>query len=245
MLDLPFKVVIPSHHRAKEILLNPLYSVSHIVVNDGHHVDEYRSVAKEAGIVPGPFHVCGDLPSIAAVRNFILSELWDTRSEPFLFQMDDDLRSMLPLMHWRTERIVDPKDITAIFWESYVSSNDAGAGMFGYAHKPSFQHRTAHNLIILRGWLRAGFGISDPSLAFDDQMYVMEDVDICLASQTKSRIIWQDMRWAPVLGSNWAKAGIAHTRTEARRLECYDRINAKYGVGTVKPSKNKTFRLHV
>ena len=115
--------------------------------------------------------------------------------------------------------------------------------MFGYGHKPSFQHRTAHTPVTLRGWIRAVTGISDPTLQYDEKLYLMEDLDIALASQAKDRIVWQDHRWAPVLGANWAKGGIAHSRTEERRQQCYHRINQKYGPGTVKSRAGKSSNL--
>ena len=83
MLELPFKIVIPSHHRPEAILKNPVYSTAHIVVNDDAQVDEYREAAAKANITPGEFVVCGPQPSIAAVRNFIVREVWDA-SEPFV-----------------------------------------------------------------------------------------------------------------------------------------------------------------
>ena len=245
MLDLPFKIVIPSHHRPQEILKNPLYSFSHVVVNDAEQVDQYRAAAARANTDPPEFHVCGELPSIAAVRNFMLREVWDSATEPFFVQMDDDFLAMQPMMHWRTAFVRKPDDLAAIFWESYIASNDAGAKVFGYAHKPDPKTRNPSNPVGLRGWIRAVTGISDPSLRYDDQLYLMEDLDICLQSQAKSRIIWQDLRWAPVLGANWAKGGIAHTRTEARRLDCYQRINRKYGPGTVTPRDGKSFSLSI
>ncbi len=243
MLDLPFKIVIPSHHRSKEILRNPLYPFAHVVVNDGKQVDEYRAAAARVSIVPGEFHVCGELPSIAAVRNFMLREVWDPKAEPFFVQMDDDFWAMMPIMVWRSRRVSNPEDVAAIFWESYISSNDAGAKVFGYGHKPSPQHRNAHTPIILRGWIRAVTGISDPTLQYDEKFYLMEDLDIALASQAKNRIVWQDHRWAPVLGPNWAKGGIAHSRTEERHQQCYHRINQKYGPGTVKSRAGKSSNL--
>ena len=245
MPEPPFKVVIPSHHRPQEILKNPLYPLAHVVVNGGEQVEQYREAAERANIAPGQFHVCGELPSIAAVRNFMLHEVWDSSTEPFFIQMDDDFLAMMPMMHWRTSYVTNPEDITAIFWESYIASNDAGARVFGYAHKADPKTRNPSNPVGLRGWIRAVTGISDPSLHYDDQLYLMEDLDICLQSQAKDRIIWQDMRWAPVLGANWAKGGIAHTRTEARRLECYDRINARYGPGTVTPRAGRSFSLSI
>ena len=245
MLDLPFKVVVPSHHRPEAILKNPLYPYSHIVVNDAEQVDQYREAAAKANVVPGNFHVCGELPSIAAVRNFMLQEVWDSANEPFFVQMDDDFLAMLPMMHWRTSFVSDPRDVLVIFWETYIAASDAGAHVFGYAHKPDPKTRNPSNPVGLRGWIRALTGISDPSLRYDDQLYLMEDLDICLQSQAKDRIIWQDLRWAPVLGANWAKGGIAHTRTEARRLECYNRINRKWGAGTVTARAGRSFSLRI
>ena len=248
MLELPFKIVIPSHHRPEAILKNPLYGAAHVVVNDDAQVDEYREAAARANITPGEFVVCGPQPSIAAVRNFIVREVWDA-SEPFVIQMDDDFYGFQPTMHWRTSLVANPVDVAAVFWESYISSNDAGAHVFGYAHKADPKTRNPSRPISLRGWLRAVVGVSDHSLYYDDQLYLMEDLDISLAAQAKDRIIWQDHRWAPVLGPNWAKGGISHTRTEARRLECYERINRKYGPRTVVPrlgsNTGKNFSLTI
>ena len=246
MLNLPFKIVIPSHNRPTEILKNPLYPYSTIVVNDASQVDKYRAAADKANVTPGTFVECGNLPSIATVRNFILREVWNPATEPFHVQLDDDLLGMIPVMQWKTAMVSDPQDIVAIFWESYISCNDSGAKIFGYAQKPGPQFRYSRNPIALRGWLRAISGILDPSLVYDDQMYVMEDVDICLQSQAKDRIIWQDLRWAPMLLPNWTTGGIAHTRTEERRQLAFTRINARWGENTVKPvGTGYQFRLYI
>ena len=242
MFDLPFKIAIPSRNRALEILHNPLYGIAHVVVPDEDHVDEYRRAASHANITPGKFHVCGEHPSIAAKRDYILKEIWDP-SEPFVFQVDDDFRAMRPTMHWRTVLVTNPEDIAAIFWETYISSSDAGSHVFGFAHKPDPKIRHAPTPVGLRGWVRGAVGISDRSLHYDDQLYLMEDLDICLASQAKDRIIWQDHRWVPHFGPSWAKGGIAHSRTEERRQQCYDRINQKYGPGTVKSRAGKSANL--
>ena len=53
MPELPFKVVIPSHHRPQEILKNPFYPIAHVVVNDGEQVDQYRAAADKAEIYRG------------------------------------------------------------------------------------------------------------------------------------------------------------------------------------------------
>ena len=145
------------------------------MVNDGKQVDEYRSAAARSNTVPGEFHVCGELPSIAAVRNFMLREVWDAKTEPFFVQMDDDFRAMRPMMVWRSRRVSNPEDVAAIFWESYISSNDAGAKVFGYGHKPSFQHRGPPTRRLPFG---AGFGLSLVSA-------------ILPSSTMKSSILWK------------------------------------------------------
>ena len=193
----------------------------------------------DAGIPPECLYVIPDQHriNISTIRQWILDTFWDD-DEPFIMQVDDDFKGLKPLMRWSTAVISRPTDIVAVFWESYISAADAGAGIFGYAHVPDPQLRFSRIPVTLRTWLRAQMGILDRSLKYDPGFYVAEDIDICLASICKNRILWRDERWAPHADLSWTFAGIAATRTEKRRQDSYVRLNSKYGNGTITTMQN-------
>ena len=244
--NLPFRMLTPSHGRPKMLLTNPLLPWVDLILNDSEQEDAYERTFEAAGVRPRSISLCGALPSIAAVRQWMNDNL-DRPEDPFLMHIDDDFKGMKPMMRFDSVDIKDPHDIVAIFWESYISASDAGAGIFGWAHKPSPQHRAVWTPIGLRGWLRGIWGLIDREVRFDRRFYVMEDVDICLAQQVPHRIIWQDYRWGPMT-SSWDYAGIAHTRTDERRRAAVQLINDKYGNGTCvwgQGGNDKKFRLYI
>ena len=231
MTDFPFKIAIPSRARGELILENPLLSIAHVVVDNQREYDSYVNAGvPEERLVS----MRGECRNISQVRQWILDNLW-SEDEPFIMQVDDDFVGMIPMMKWKAEVISNPADVAAIFWESYISASDIGAGVFGYCFTANPRTRASWIPVWLRSWVKDVTGVIDRSLKYDPSLFLAEDIDLCLQAQLRphQRILWKDDRFAPHVGKSWNYGGIAATRTEERRHDSYAMINKKYGRNTI------------
>ena len=242
--ELPFKIVVPSRARSKVIGDNPLYDYCHMVVDS----DRERRAYEQEGVPPENIVVMPEPPlNISVLRQWILDELWEP-DEPFIVQIDDDFLGLRPTMGWRAKSVRNPVDIAAILWESYLSATDAQCGIFGYMADSNPSYRNCNTPIVLRRWVQGGFGILDRELQFDKRLYQSEDVDICLASLVRSRILWKDHRFDLKRKPHRMAGGIQRTRTTQTTQQSDRIVNEKWGSGTVEVTPSPDgggFRMRV
>ena len=241
MTDLPFKIAIPSRGRAKTIKKNPLYRTAYIVVRK-----EERDAYEAAGVPAENLVVCGPYVTISEKRQWILDNLWD-KDEPFIVQIDDDFHGLVPMMRWQSVLITDPMDIAAVLWETFISANDSDCGMFGYLTDANILYRNCHAPVLLRSWVQSVVGFMDRSLSFDVRLSQSEDIEICLNSLIKKRILWVDYRWSFKRGRYGAPGGLTQTRVSGLTDDSDEIINDKYGKNTLKTGRSTSgaFRVKV
>ena len=163
--DLPSKVIICSRNRAAWLAKHPLLGVAHVCVDTEYEAAQYRNVFGKVGRSPHDLHVLGESRTLCDSRQDALDLLWD-RDEPFALKRDEDVSAFLPMMHYRTVRIVDPDAMLTILWSTYVSTSEMPTGIFGYAHTARPAERRANTPIRLRVWVdNTIMGILDRELS--------------------------------------------------------------------------------
>jgi hypothetical protein len=109
-------------------------------------------------------------------------------------------------------------------------SIDAGCGLFGIAQNENPMFFTPTDPIRLNRWVGSTIGfVGDHGLRYDERFTLMEDVDLCLQSILKHRIIWCDTRWRFRNDRLKNAGGSAHLRSEAAFAAERELLRQKWG----------------
>jgi hypothetical protein len=172
----------------------------------GNQVAEYAEIPHE-------------LLGMGKIRNWVLGRF----PEECIFTMDDDLEGLDVRTHEKNRFIFEPAIIEQIIDNSYLCARDAGAKVFGYGVDRRPFHFRANRPFVLNVWTDQGWGIIGREIRFDDRLTSKIDVDLCMLSMMKHRIVWIDDRysWRGVKRGN--VGGLSAYRTSEREM-----ANAKY-----------------
>ena len=171
----------------------------------------------------------GFLPSLAAIFDYILREIWDPETEPFVMIVEDDFVGMLPMMRATKAMMTDPQDIIALFWETYWTAEEMGAHVFGFSPTVTPGFRDVSRPAALRRWVHQVYGVSDPELGFDHRLYRSDTVDLCLSAMARDRIVYTDLRWAHDCGPKNQPGGNSALLTQERYEADFEILREKWG----------------
>jgi hypothetical protein len=199
------KVIIPSRRRASTIGRESLALVPDAyVLVDEQEADVYRSVVRKNRLLTHP-----SLQTLGLIFNFIL-DLYPR--EPFAI-LGDDHTGLYALPGW-TPRRLDPSNVQRILHNAAECAHDAGAGLFGFARNANPTIYEPTRPVRLAQWVTSPIGfVPGHGLRFDERLSLMLDVDICLASLLKHRIVWHDARFCFVGKALNNRGGSAHLRS--------------------------------
>ena len=237
---LPFKIVIPSHGREDVIHKNPMLPWAHLVVRDEETAARYQAAIEKAGCGhPLAYVVSGYQGVLANIRQWVQDNVWDTGAEPCVWHMDDDFYGMVPLMRMTREVVTAPYDLAALFWETYLTAAEMGAHLFGYSFHVNVMLRAVDRPVKLRGCIQQCYGVSDPELRFDGDLYEMEDIDLSLQAMLRDRIVYLDYRWLHHLGPMDAGGGNTGIVTVDGLRGSLAKMQARWGDHIVSMPANK------
>jgi hypothetical protein len=179
------RVVIPSRRRSKTIEEAALavFPQATVCVAESER-DDYRRVTKN--IITHPDDVSGMGP----LRQWML----DNISDECLFMVDDDVHACVSLVGNRLRRITDPQSVMQIVLNTAECAYAAGARVFGFNQAWDVRKYDPWRPIRFTGWVGAVFGVIGRELRFEPLRVHGEDIDLCLQSLLKHRIIWQESR---------------------------------------------------
>lgn len=177
--------------------------------------------SKLSEIVEIPAEIIG----MAKIRNWIL----DRFDEEAIFMADDDLESVHVMTHKKGLFLYDPVQVEQIIDNLYICARDAEAHVFGFGinQKPVGFHENQPFRFCT--WLDQGWGIIGRDLHFDEHQFVKEDLDLCMSSIMKHRIIWADHRYAWVGKKRVNKGGLTQFRTARNNQEDLAYLQRKWG----------------
>jgi len=162
---------------------------------------------------------------IAAIRNWILDH-WD---DEVVFMLDDDCESMITIGEGKYVTVSDPVLIEQMIDNTAICARDAGARVFGFNLTYDVRKFHENEPFKFNTWVDTTWGIIGRELRFDENQFVKEDFDYCLASLLKHRVIWCDRRYHIVHRSRTNKGGMTLHRTTAKEAADLSYLQVKWG----------------
>jgi hypothetical protein len=206
------KIVVPSRKRADTIAEHTLsvFPDAYVLVAE----EEEKDYAKVSKIRQGHLLTHPNLPNLAAIYNHILDEILPLDDAVAI--CGDDTLQFHALIGWAPRRIRDPQQAMSVVRNAAQCAKDAGAKLFGFGANPNPICYEPCRPIKLSRWIGSPFGmLHGIDIRFDERLALMQDVDFCLQSLLKHRIIWCDSRFATTGIALNNAGGNAHLRSEA------------------------------
>jgi hypothetical protein len=98
---------------------------------------------------------------------------------------------------WRPRRYRDPEVAMQVLENAAQCAIDAGCALFGFNQCEHPLYFRPQAPIRLNRWVGTVLGhVGDHGMRLDERAYCHGDVDLCLQSLLKHRIIWCEERWA-------------------------------------------------
>lgn len=230
--------VILSRGRWDTITSHRLIPTATLVVTDLERpLYEERVGGKVAEIVEIPDAIHG----IAKVRNWII----DRFDEECVFMLDGDMSGVNARTHEHGRTITDPEIIEQIVDNTYICARDVGAKVFGYGTSPKAYDFHGNKPFQMHAWVNGAIGIIGREVRFDEHQKVKEDVDLCLASLMKHRILWQDNRYYWLAKRRTNHGGMSMYRTMEKDQADAEYLKRKWGKYIDFVSRKGVMGVHV
>lgn len=215
------KVIIPSSGRAEQLVTASLKFFPNAIVCVGDDEEDTYRQAGVQNLLPHPASVRG----IAPLRQWIL----DTIPDEVVVMADDDITRCAALVGFNKRWVTDPLQIAQILEVTAQCAKDAGAAVFGFNQAPDVRKFMPQKPFALSAWVGSVIGFVGRSVRFDTSLLLRADVDFCLQSLARQRIVWQDMRFSFVHGCFKGTGGNAGQRSAARHARELAYLQRKWG----------------
>lgn len=233
------KIIIPSKDRVDDCRTAlTLFPTATVVVREDQQA-MYRVLG--VPLLAHPAHVRG----IGPLKNWILENVPDET----LVLVDDDVHDMRsPVGHpTKSHCIRDPQTIREILENAEAMARGAGARVFGFDQTGGDVRKfRPQDPIGLSGWVGAVMGIIGRDLRFDPNLLIRADIDFCLQSQLKHRVIVCDRRFGFIHRPRFThRGGNAETRSGQRNKLEIAYLQKKWGQWLSVKNAATTVRLIV
>lgn len=229
------RVIIPSRKRADTLAKGTINLFPDATVCVGEsEVPEYRKVTKNL-LVHGD-----EVVGLGILRQWILDHVDDE----VIVMPDDDIHALYSFVGVRTRRITDPADVMRVLENAAMCAKAAGARVFGF-NQGDIRKFEPQKPFSFNSWVGGLIGIIGRDLKYDPFCRLHDDVDLCLQSLMKHRIIWQDLRFKFANKIFAGGGGNAISRSKEQHEKEIAYLKRKWGAHLqVRPAKT-TIRLVV
>lgn len=179
-----------------------------------------------AGLVPRGRLLLHDEPGFPDLIAYCL----DRFGNDHVAYLDDDHVSLVCKVGWRARVYVDPEVCAAVVRATAQCALDAGAKLFGFASNAvpaTFRPYLPFRFNALIGTMHGV--LAEHGLEVDPRLRLTWDVDLCLQSLLKHRILWIDSRWCLTTGFFSNDGGLASARSQAQFEEEWRVLRSKWG----------------
>ena len=230
------KVVIPSRRRADVLPSRALQLFPNAVVCVAEEErDEYFRVCKN--IVTHPDDVTG----IGPIRQWINNHF----SDELLLQVDDDCYSLGVMVGQRARRISHPDDVMAVTRQVGECAREAGAKIFGFNQALDVRKFSPLKPFSFNSWVGGVIGFVGREVQYDTTLKLRADIDACLSSLLKHRIVFVDLRFSFAQKRFEGKGGNAVNRSSEQHHRELAYLKRKWGSHLIVRQTKTTTRLVV
>lgn len=133
-----------------------------------------------------------DVTGIGPLRQWILDHVKDEA----IFMVDDDVYALYSLVGTRARRLTDPRDVRTVVESTAACAAGAGARIFGFNQAWDVRKFLPMKPLAFTGWVGGAIGVIGRDVAFDTSLKLRADIDACLTSLLRHRLIYQDLRFS-------------------------------------------------
>lgn len=214
------KIVIPSKGRAGVIGQKALRLFPDALVCVG--ADEAERYAPVTGkLLVHPPEVVG----IGPLRQWIL----DNIADPTVVMVDDDVKYIVSQVGFKGRRFDDPDTARAIVERLAIVAEDAGARVFGFYQGGGPLNYSNARPFSFNHWVGGVVGIVGRELRYDTSLILRADIDFCLQSLLRDRIIMLDCRYCFIHTRFAGAGGNAANRSSERHAREIAYLRRKWG----------------
>ena len=214
------KIVIPSRNRADVIgdKALRLFPDATICVGDDE-VDAYSKVSDR--LLVHPASVVG----IGPLRQWVL----DNVDDPCVVMVDDDVTHVYSQVGFHKRRIEDADTARAIVERLAILAADAGVRVFGFQQAARPFTYANFKPFSVNTWVGGVIGIIGRELRFDTSLLLRADIDFCLQSLLRDRIVLVDGRYSFIHTRFAGGGGNAANRSSERHEREIAYLRRKWG----------------
>lgn len=230
------KIIIPSKGRA-DLLADKafrLFPDASVCVGKSE-VAEYQKVTKD--LLVHPDKVVG----IGPLRQWVLDHVDD----PCVVMVDDDVKCVYNVTGFYKERYDDPQVAMAVLERTAILAGDAGCRVFGFNQAWDVRKYNPFKPFVLNGWTGGIIGFVGRDLRYDTSLLLRADIDFCLQSLQRHRIVMIENRWLFVHDRFTGAGGNALQRSSARHEKEIAYLRRKWGAHLAIRKAKNTIRLMV
>ena len=214
------KIVIPSKNRADIIgdKALRLFPDATLCVGDDE-VDAYAKVSDR--LLVHPANVVG----IGPLRQWVLDHVDD----PCVVMVDDDVTHVYSQVGFHKQRIEDADTARAIVERMATLAQDAEVRVFGFQQAARPFTYANFRPFSVNTWVGGLIGIIGRELRFDTSLLLRADIDFCLQSLLRDRIVLVDGRYSFIHTRFAGGGGNAANRSSERHEREIAYLRRKWG----------------
>jgi hypothetical protein len=180
------KIIIPTRGRSGIIGQKALRLFPDATLCVGEdEVEAYSQVSDRLLVHPA------SIVGIGPLRQWVLDHVDD----PCVVMVDDDVRYAYSQVGFHKRRIEDADTARAIVERLAVAAQDAGVRVFGFTQAARPLTYANCDPFSLATWVGGVIGIIGRELRFDTSLVLRADIDFCLQSMLRDRIVMVDARY--------------------------------------------------
>ncbi len=214
------QIIIPSKARASTIGEKALRLFPDAMLCVGEsEADAYGRVSDRLLIHPD------DVTGIGPLRQWVLDHVDD----PCVVMVDDDVTHVYSQVGFHKRRFEDADTARAIVERMAVLATDAGVRVFGFQQAARPFTYANFRPFSLNTWVGGLIGIVGRQLRFDQSLLLRADIDFCLQSLMRDRIVLVDGRYSFIHTRFAGGGGNAANRSSERHAQEIAYLKRKWG----------------
>lgn len=216
------KVVIPSRERPEVLAKNSakLFPEATICVGEAER-GIYTADLPGFEIVTHP----DDVRGIGPLKQWILDAFPNDR----LVIADDDIKTVYTLAGLNKREIPHPQDVQLILDNAAQAAIDAGTVTFGFNQAWDVRKFRPQNPFMFNAWVGSVVGYIGREIRYDPKLRLRADIDYCLQTMMRYRIVWQDARFSFIVNRSRMTGGNSASRSAARDKKEREYLKKKWG----------------